>query len=58
MQHDPALLLETKAWIQKARVDLRAARIDLDADPPLLEDAVFHCQQAVEKLLTRIIHEK
>jgi len=31
--------------------DLRCARVDLSAAPPLLEDALFHCQQAVEKTL-------
>ncbi len=25
--------------------------MDLAADPPLIEDALFHCQQAVEKAL-------
>jgi HEPN domain-containing protein len=49
MPHDLALLADTKAWLKKAANDLRAATIDLEADPPLLEDVVFHCQQAVEK---------
>lgn len=30
---------------------MRGAHIDLDADPPLIEDALFHCQQAAEKSL-------
>jgi HEPN domain-containing protein len=30
---------------------MRGARIDLAAQPPLLEDTLFHCQQAVEKTL-------
>jgi hypothetical protein len=34
MRHDPVLVSETKAWIQKAMNDLRAAQIDLDAAPP------------------------
>lgn len=51
MPHDPALVAETREWLQKAALDLRGARIDLDARPPLLEDALFHCQQAVEKAL-------
>ena len=25
------------------------------ADPPLLEDALFHCQQAVEKVLKALL---
>jgi HEPN domain-containing protein len=51
MPHDPARVAETGEWLQKAALDLRGARIDLDAKPPLLEDALFHCQQAVEKTL-------
>ena len=31
--------------------DLRASDVDLKADPPILRDALFHCQQAVEKVL-------
>jgi HEPN domain-containing protein len=51
MPHDPARVAETREWLQKASLDLRGARIDLEAEPPLLEDALFHCQQAVEKAL-------
>jgi len=40
---------EVKEWLTKAALDLRGARIDLAADPALPEDALFHCQQAVEK---------
>ncbi|PDV97777.1 hypothetical protein [Candidatus Chloroploca asiatica] len=29
--------------------DLRGATIDLAADRPLLEAALFHCQQGIEK---------
>ena len=49
MPHDPILIADTRAWLKKAGNDLRAATIGLQADPPLLEDVVFHCQQAVEK---------
>jgi HEPN domain-containing protein len=42
---------EIQAWLKKASVDLRAAGVDLAADPPLVGDALFHCQQAVEKAL-------
>jgi HEPN domain-containing protein len=42
---------EVREWLAKAALDLRAARIDLAAEPPLLEDALFHCQQVVEKSL-------
>lgn len=51
---------EVAAWLERAGQDLRAAEVDLDAEPPLLGDAAFHSQQAVEKalkaLLTRYDH--
>jgi HEPN domain-containing protein len=47
-QGDP-LLLEVRAWLQKAALDLRAADIEMTAGPALLEDIVFHSQQAAEK---------
>jgi HEPN domain-containing protein len=49
MPLDPVLVDETKSWLRKASIDIRAAQHDLSASPPLLADAVFHCQQAVEK---------
>jgi HEPN domain-containing protein len=42
---------EVAAWLERARQDLRAAEVDLDVAPPLLGDAAFHSQQAVEKAL-------
>jgi HEPN domain-containing protein len=42
---------EVAAWLSRAELDLRAAEVDLGAEPPLLADAAFHCQQAVEKAL-------
>lgn len=51
MPHDPVRVSETKSWMVKSTKDLQAAAHDLRALPPLLEDAVFHCQQAVEKAL-------
>ncbi len=47
----PDKLAEVRGWIAKAREDLRGAQIDLAASPPLAGDALFHCQQAVEKAL-------
>jgi HEPN domain-containing protein len=35
--------------LAKAKIDLRGAELDLAAAPPLIEDALFHCQQAAEK---------
>ena len=49
MPLDPVLVGDTRAWLVRAAADLRAAAIDLAAEPPLVEDALFHYQQAVEK---------
>lgn len=38
-------------WLCLAHADLRAAEADLAQPTPLVEDACFHCQQAVEKSL-------
>ena len=51
MRLDPVLVLDTKAWFRKAAIDLRSADADLKASPPILEDVVFHCQQAAEKAI-------
>ena len=51
MPVDPVLISESQAWLQKAAQDLRAASHSLTAAPLLLDDAVFHCQQAAEKAL-------
>jgi len=60
MPPDAARAAETAGWLQKARGDLRGAELDLAADPPLLEDAAFHAQQAVEKALKAFLvwHER
>lgn len=47
----PEKLAEVRAWLKKAANDLRGAEIDLAASPPLIEDALFHCQQAAEKAM-------
>jgi HEPN domain-containing protein len=51
MPHDELRAGEVKAWFAKALSDLRAAEHNLAAHPPLLEDSLFHCQQAAEKTL-------
>ncbi|MGQ0812666.1 MAG: HEPN domain-containing protein [Nitrospiraceae bacterium] len=58
MQPDKAAVV--RGWLGKAANDLRGAHIDLDADPPLIEDALFHCQQAAEKTLKGFLtaHDK
>lgn len=52
MPRDPAREAETAEWLAKAQLDLRAARFELTAEPPLTADIVFHCQQAAEKSMT------
>jgi len=51
MPLDLVLLSDTQAWFRKAMTDLRSAEADLAASPPILEDVVFHCQQAAEKAI-------
>ena len=51
MQPDEARLADTRAWLSKARTDLRSADHALTASPPLVEDVVFHAQQATEKAM-------
>ena len=46
---------DVAAWLSRAQLDLRAAEVDLAASPPLLADAAFHCQQAVEKALEALL---
>ena len=55
MPHDPARVADTQAWLARAATDLRAAALDLAAAPPILEDVVFHCQQAVEKSMKGLL---
>lgn len=47
----PEIVEEVRSWLGKARADLRAAEVDIGASPPLIGDALFHCQQAAEKAL-------
>ena len=51
MPLDPAKVAETRAWLSKAVLDLRAAEHERTATPPLTGDMVFHAQQLVEKSL-------
>ncbi|MBZ5566003.1 MAG: HEPN domain-containing protein [Acidobacteriia bacterium] len=55
MPPDPATIEDTRSWLKKAITDLRGATIDLEASPPLIEDALFHAQQAVEKALKALL---
>ncbi len=40
-----------RSWLSKASHDLAAARLLGTSDPPLLDVALYHCQQAAEKAL-------
>ena len=51
MASDPELVAETRAWFVKASNDIRAAEALSAVSQPLLDEAVFHCQQAAEKAL-------
>ena len=42
---------EIQAWLTKADHDLTSAKILLDHDPPVVDTALFHCQQTAEKVL-------
>jgi HEPN domain-containing protein len=55
MEHDPVRVANTKAWLVKAGQDLRATDVVLSASPALVWDAMFHCQQAVEKALKGLL---
>jgi len=49
MPHDPEFVAETRSWLVKADSDLRAADVLRSTRPPLLDDALYHCQQSAEK---------
>ena len=51
MPPESARIAEARPWFTKAAHDLRAAEVLLAADPPLLGEVVFHCQQAAEKVM-------
>lgn len=51
MPHDPERVAEARSWCRKAAEDLRAGDFELTARPPLTADAVFHAQQAAEKVM-------
>ena len=49
MPFDPVRLEDTRSWFVKAGKDLRRAEVCLSPETADAEDALFHCQQAVEK---------
>lgn len=55
---DPQSLVqwgEARRWIGKAEEDLRAAAVLAASEPPLLDAAGYHCQQAAEKLMKGLL---
>jgi len=40
-----------QSWLAKAQHDLAAARVLAASAPPLLDTAIYHCQQATEKAI-------
>jgi HEPN domain-containing protein len=51
MPPDPVRTVDARAWLAKAAQDLRRVEILLAAEPPDVEGALFHCQQAAEKAI-------
>lgn len=49
--YDPVLIDNTRDWLKKARKDLLAADYELGGSDELLEDVMFHSQQAAEKAI-------
>jgi HEPN domain-containing protein len=43
----PELTAYIKSWINKAEHDLMNAQRLLEIDPMILDNACFHCQQAI-----------
>lgn len=46
---------EAALWLAKADEDIRVAGLTLAADPPLVDPAAYHCQQAVEKIIKALL---
>ncbi len=46
-----ALKIYIQDWMNKAEHDLMTAQRLLEIEPMILDNACFHCQQAIEKLL-------
>lgn len=46
---------EAALWLAKADEDIRVAALTLAADPPLVDPAAYHCQQAVEKIIKALL---
>lgn len=46
---------EALLWLAKADEDIRMAGLALAAEPPLVDPAAYHCQQAVEKIIKALL---
>jgi hypothetical protein len=55
MEPDPVLVSNTREWLLRAQENLHNAQHDLMATPPFVRDALFHCQQVVEKAMRALL---
>jgi HEPN domain-containing protein len=46
---------EVQSWLVKAKRDLTIAGMNVTSEPAITDDALFHCQQAVEKVLKGLL---
>jgi HEPN domain-containing protein len=46
---------EAARWLARADGDAVVAELALSRDPPLINSAAFHCQQAAEKMLKALL---
>jgi hypothetical protein len=60
MTPDPELISETRTWFIKAAHDIRMAELALRDDPAMTDQAVYHSQQAAEKVMKGFLtwHER
>jgi HEPN domain-containing protein len=54
----PALKTYIEAWLNKADHDLISAQRLIEIEPMILDNACFHCQQAIEKCLKAFLAYK
>ena len=54
----PALKAYIESWLEKADHDLMSAQRLLEIQPMILDNACFHCQQAIEKCLKAFLAYK
>jgi predicted nucleotidyltransferase/HEPN domain-containing protein len=48
--------VDTAQWMEKARADLTASEALLALNPPLVGNALYHCQQAAEKAMKALLY--